>query len=143
MSKPEIEFVQPEGLFIPTTLSSHVAVVHHLGRLAFVKGQLGIDRERQLAGPGMREQAERAYRNVETALRAVGGRLTDVVKFNVYVSRYLPEDAQALVDARRAVFPEAWRPPSTLLVVAGLVLPDALIEVEAIAALPAHPAVDV
>jgi enamine deaminase RidA (YjgF/YER057c/UK114 family) len=134
---PEIEFVQPESLFIPTTLSSHVAVVHGHRRLAFIKGQLGIDRERRLAGPTMRAQAERAYRNVESAVRACGGQLVDIVKFSVYVSRYTTEDADAIIAARRAVFPPQWAPPSTLLIVTGFVLPGALIEVEAIAALAA------
>jgi enamine deaminase RidA (YjgF/YER057c/UK114 family) len=130
----ETRFVQPDGLFIPATLSSHVAIVGTGRRLVFVKGQLGIDQHRGLAGPGMREQAERAYRNVDTALRAVGGTLADVVKFTVYVSRYTADDGAAIVAARRAVFPPAWAPPSTLIVVASFVLPEALIEVEAVAA---------
>jgi enamine deaminase RidA (YjgF/YER057c/UK114 family) len=137
VAAPDIEFVQPEGLFVPTTLTSHVAIVSNTRRIAFVKGQLGIDRDRRLVGPGMREQAERAYRNVETAVYAAGGRLTDVVKFNVYVSRYTPEDGEAILAARRAVFPQGWHPPSTLLIVTGFVLPGALVEIEAIAALNA------
>jgi enamine deaminase RidA (YjgF/YER057c/UK114 family) len=114
-----------------------VAVVGADRRLVFVKGQLGIDQHRTLVGPGMREQAERAYRNVDTALRAVGGTLTDVVKFTVYVARYTADDGEAIVAARRAVFAPGWAPPSTMIVVSGFVLPGALIEVEAVAAVRA------
>ena len=133
----DTRFVQPDGLFVPATLSSHVAIVGDDRRLVFVKGQLGIDQHRRLVGPEMREQAERAYRNIETALRAAGGALTDVVKFTVYVSRYTARDGEAIVAARHSVFPPGWAPPSTMIVVAGFVLPGALIEVEAIAAVQA------
>jgi enamine deaminase RidA (YjgF/YER057c/UK114 family) len=126
-------------LFVPATLSSHVAIVGDGRRLVFVKGQLGIDQHRTLVGTEMREQAERAYRNIETALKAVGGALTDIVKFTVYVSRYTPRDGEAIVAARRSVFPPGWAPPSTMIVVAGFVLPGALIEVEAVAAVQAVP----
>jgi enamine deaminase RidA (YjgF/YER057c/UK114 family) len=129
-------FIQPDGLFVPVTRSSHVAVVSGGRRWVFVKGQLGIDSQRRLVDRSMRGQAERAYRNIETALRAIGGRLTDVVKFSVYVSRYHPRDAASIVEVREAVFPPGWSPPSTLLIVAGFVIPGALIEVEAIAVLP-------
>ena len=91
-----------------------------------------MDAERNVVAPGDWEGQTRAvFENLERALEAGGAGWSDVVKLTIYVV-----DVGAL-DAIRAVrdeFVDTARPPTSSLVrVAGLVHPDVLIEVEAVA----------
>ena len=80
---------------------------------------------------GIAEQAERAFRNIATILAAEGLTPADIVRLQVFLTDRA--DREAAGQARAKVFGDA-KPPSTLLVVAGLATPEFLIEVEAMAA---------
>ena len=73
-------------------------------------------------------QARQALETIASALEASGARLSDVVRTRMYVAR--PEDARAVGRAHGEVF-GAIRPASTLLVVAALIHPGMLVEIEA------------
>jgi enamine deaminase RidA (YjgF/YER057c/UK114 family) len=91
-----------------------------------------MDEERNLVATGDWEGQTRAvFENLGKALRAADAGWPDVVKLTLYVV-----DVAALqtVRAVRDEFVDTERPPTSSLVrVAGLVHPDALIEVEAVA----------
>ena len=74
--------------------------------------------------------------NLETALRAAGAELRDVAKTTVYVASDRQGDLVAAWEVVRERFGDH-DPPSTLLGVATLGYRDQLVEVEAVAALPA------
>jgi enamine deaminase RidA (YjgF/YER057c/UK114 family) len=117
----------------PTRGYSQVAEVS-AGPLAFVSGQVGIDRDWRLA-PTLEDQTRLAFDNLRAAVEGCGAVLADILKLTVY----LVGDADAAVYAavRDSVFEGRQAlPASTLVRVAGLYHPDALIEIEAIAALP-------
>ena len=79
-----------------------------------------------------REQAAQAFRSVVECLAAHSMVREDIVKFQVFLtdSRYM-DDYRA---ARREVIGDEHRPPSTLLIVKGLAVPDICVEIEAFAA---------
>lgn len=124
----------PEALAAPLGLYSHVGEVRGT-RTIVIAGQVGVDGDGVLAGPGVGEQTRRAYENVGVALASAGVGWRDVVKMTTFLV------SEELIDgffaARRAafadLFPDAAYPPNTLLVVSRLVQPELLVEIEATA----------
>lgn len=99
----------------------------------FVSGQIAADAEGTIVAPGDWEaQTRQVMRNVERALRAEDATWADVFKLTFFVT-----DTAELTTVRsvRDEFVNTTAPPASSLVkVAGLVHPDLLIEVEAVAA---------
>ena len=120
----------PDGVSPPVAAYSHAAVVPGGTELLIIAGQVGVDADGKL-GDGIAEQAERAFRNIATILAAEGLTPADIVRLQVFLTDRA--DREAAGQARAKVFGDA-KPPSTLLVVAGLATPEFLIEVEAMAA---------
>jgi enamine deaminase RidA (YjgF/YER057c/UK114 family) len=128
-----LELINPEGLSRPPTYS-HLAVARG-SRIVFVSGQVGFDAEGNLVGEGdVVAQAQQAYRNVATAVEAVGGSVRDIAKLTIFVVGHRPELIEPIRAAREAVFDDH-RPASTFLGVAALIRPELLVEVEAVAVL--------
>ena len=102
-------------------------------RVLVCSGQAAVNGEGQVRCPGdMAGQLDAAFDNLETVLVAGGFEMGDVVHVRLYVTDVAAYFAaqQAFVDrfAARGI-PVA----ATLLGVAGLALPDLLVEVEALA----------
>lgn len=97
--------------------------------LVAVAGQFGTD------GTSPEEQVRGAFANVGTALAAAGLGFEDVVKFTTYVVGR--ETIPPFMSERKKVFAEIYPngayPPNTLLVVAGLVHEEFVVEIEALA----------
>ncbi|PWV84419.1 Enamine deaminase RidA, house cleaning of reactive enamine intermediates, YjgF/YER057c/UK114 family [Prauserella marina] len=108
-------------------------------KLVFLAGQVARDGEGNPVGPGdLAAQVEQAYRNIGTALAAVGGSFDDVAKLTVYVVDWDPGKMPLLGEGiGRAAAAMGVDPvkPITLLGVAALGEPDLLVEVEATAVL--------
>jgi len=102
------------------------------GEFIFCSGQLGIDKDRRLAGEDVTAQTIQALENLAAVLAEAGASLADVVKVTTFLTR--PEDAAAYNAAYQRYFPEA--PPARSTVISGLLLPGAVVEIEAIAAKP-------
>ena len=101
--------------------------------MVFVAGQVGVDADGNVVGPGdIAAQARQAFANVGRALAAAGARPNDVTKITIYVVHHQPEYRPLISEARVALFGDH-KPTSTLVGVEALALPDYLIEVEAIA----------
>ena len=83
-------------------------------------------------------QTRQVFQNIGQILAGAGANFSNVVEFTSYVVGR--DSIQAFIQARTQVFPEIFPnedyPPNTLLVVAGLVREDLLVEVKAVAALP-------
>jgi enamine deaminase RidA (YjgF/YER057c/UK114 family) len=78
-------------------------------------------------------QIRQVWTNLEIAMKAAGGALSDIVKTTTYVVG--AENLPKIREARMSILPEQGRPTSTTVVVAGLADPDFLVEVEAVAEL--------
>lgn len=102
------------------------------GRMIYVGGQNGIDSDGQLAA-GVEAQTIQALRNLITVLAAAQTGPEHVAKLTIYLTANV--DVQAAFAASRAIWGEH-RTAITVLIVVGLALPGALVEVEAIALIP-------
>jgi enamine deaminase RidA (YjgF/YER057c/UK114 family) len=123
-------FLDPDDLPAPHGYS-HVAR-SPAGALVWVSGQLPVDADGTVAGDGWEEQTRLAFENVGRALRAAGAGWPDVVKLTIFATDVAEV---ATIRAVRDEFVDTGRPPTSSLVqVAGLVRPGALIEIEAVAA---------
>jgi enamine deaminase RidA (YjgF/YER057c/UK114 family) len=103
-------------------------------KTVYVSGQVAVDKDQNLIGAGdLAVQAIQAFQNLETALAAGGATTADVVKLNIYVKDYKPENAAAVSEALRRYFPRQKLPTSTWLGVQALAKEGFLIEVDAVA----------
>ena len=128
-----IERLDPDGLSKPLTYS-HVVVAQG-SRLVFVAGQVALDADGNLVGrDDVAAQAGQVYRNIRTALAAVGAGPEDIVKLTTLVVNHRAEYLQLIADVRRQELGDI-RPASTLIGVQALARPEFLIEIEAIASL--------
>ena len=95
----------------------------------YVSGQVGVAPDGALA-EDFRGQCQQAIRNVESVLRESNMQPDDVVKMSFFLTRR--EDMETLVEVRKSLL-DGIAPAITTVVVAGLVSPDWLVEVEAYA----------
>ncbi len=119
----------------PATIAPGTGYTHGIelppdARLLYVAGQLGVGVDGKFA-PGIKGQAEQAWHNLGAVLEAAGMGYQNLVKVTHFLTR--AEDIAAYRDVR-AKFLGSHAPASTLLVIAALARPEALIEVEAVAA---------
>src|SRR6516162_11214698 len=82
---PIHRFVNPPSIAKPGGYT-HVVEATRPGRLIYIAGQLGLDRDNRLAGGpnDFRAQAEQTFVNLKNALAAVGAGFEHVVKLNNY-----------------------------------------------------------
>jgi enamine deaminase RidA (YjgF/YER057c/UK114 family) len=130
-----LRFLNPATLSKPPTYS-HVVEITGPGRIIYIAGQLGLDHSGKLVGaPGdFRAQTRQTFENLKLALAAVGATFDQVVKLNNYLTDI---SHLAILREVRDEFINTGTPPaSTTLQISRLALERALIEVEAVAALP-------
>jgi enamine deaminase RidA (YjgF/YER057c/UK114 family) len=128
-----VERINPDELARPSGFSHAVSVTER--RMVFLAGQIGVDREGKLATGGVVAQFEQALANLLTALAAAGGQPDDLVSVTLYIVDL--EDYQAHGKEIGAV----WRklagteyPAMAGVGVARLWVPEALIEIQGVAA---------
>lgn len=98
------------------------------GNLVFVAGTTSTDADGKVLGVGNAQaQARIIFATIERALAAVGASLGDVVRTRMFVVDRADADAVGLAHAE--VFSEI-RPAATMVMVAGLIHPDHLVEIE-------------
>ena len=135
-AKGSVEFLSPEGLNRNPAFSN-VAVVSGPVRTIYVGGQDAIDADGNIVGVGdIAAQTAQVLRNLRTALEAAGAGPDHVIKWNIFIV-----DGQDFA-AGYATFQRVWgdrpNPPViTAAVVKGLAHPDVLVEMDAIAVVPA------
>jgi len=100
-----------------------------------VSGQIAIDLEGNLVGPGdLRAQTRQVFENLRAILEAHGATFADVVKIGTYLTTL---DDLAGMREVRSEYLTSDPPASTAVQVAALVVPDALIEIDLVAVVPA------
>ncbi|HSC00719.1 MAG TPA: RidA family protein [Burkholderiaceae bacterium] len=124
--------LQPAGLAPPRGYSHVVSAVH--GTAVYIAGQVAFDADGRVVGAGdLRAQTEQAFRNLQRALEAASATFTDLVKTTIFVVDYKPEHRAVIAEVRSRFYGSGEPPASTLVGVQSLVMPELLIEVEAIA----------
>jgi enamine deaminase RidA (YjgF/YER057c/UK114 family) len=111
-------------------------VVTDARRLAFIAGQVALDKDGVLVGKDHASQARQAFLNVQLALQAAGAHPRNVTKMTLYVVGHKPELIQPIFAAGREIFGDEWPLTASVLVgVMSLGLPEWLIEIDAVAAI--------
>lgn len=132
-SEPHLTHIPaPDGV-APATAYTHVVL--GTGRFVAVSGQLPLDEQGGLVGPGdPLAQARQVFENLRRCLAAAGGGFADVVKLTYYVTDV---GSMAAVRQARDEFLDPQRLPAASAVqVAALMGPEFLMEIEAFAVLP-------
>ena len=100
-----------------------------------VSGQIAIDREGSLVGPGdLRAQTRQVFENLKAILEANGATFADAVKIGTYLATL--DDLTGMREVR-SEYLTSEPPASTAVQVVALVVPDALIEIDLVAVVPA------
>ena len=100
-----------------------------------VSGQIAIDTEGNLVGPGdVRAQTRQVFENLKAILEANGATFADAVKIGTYLTTL---DDLAGMREVRSEYLTSEPPASTAVQVVALVVPDALIEIDLVAVVPA------
>jgi reactive intermediate/imine deaminase len=127
--------MNPDSVATPGGNYSHaVRIDTGDGALLFVAGQVAFDRDGHLVGEGdMARQTDQVFENLRAILEANGGSFENVVKISTFMTDIGRLAEMAEVRRRYLADPP---PASTTVEVAALFRPEALIEVEVVAALP-------
>ena len=113
---------------------SHFTDAVQAGDLLFVSGVVPVDEGRELVGADdVVAQAHAVFANMRDVLAAAGCTFADVVKVTVFLTDI--DDRPLVNPVRQEAFGSS-RPASTLVEVSALVIPDARIEVDAVALIP-------
>jgi enamine deaminase RidA (YjgF/YER057c/UK114 family) len=121
------QIISPKDTFALPGMSSGVVAS---GPFIFISGQVALNSEGVIVGEDdFPEQVKQVMKNFEAVLREGGATFRDVVKIGVFLSdrQYLP----IWRELRGNYFSEPF--PASTLVIAQLISPSLLIEVEAIA----------
>ena len=121
-----------DGVATPTGYSHAVITTRPV--LVTISGQVALDASGAFVGvDDFGAQVEQAFANLVAVLAAAGCNPTDVVKLTHFIVGLDATRLAAVRSVRDRVFPGA-KPSSSLLGVSALFAPQALYEVEAIAA---------
>ena len=127
---PERTPINPAGMSSNPALSPGVRV----GDLLFVSGNVAVDGSGNLVGGSDCEaQSRQVMANIRTIVEAAGGKMEDVAKITCFITDINNYSGYSKV--RSETWPSS-PPASSTVVVAGLVRPEYLVEVEAIVRLP-------
>ncbi len=121
---PSTIWAVPEG-FKP--IYSHAVEVGPGAKHLHISGQLGVTPDGNML-PDFTSQLDQALNNVEALLASAGMSRADMVKVTFFLTR--TQDLSALGEVRRHRWASDLPPAVTVLVVAALARPDALVEVE-------------
>jgi enamine deaminase RidA (YjgF/YER057c/UK114 family) len=128
------EPVEPAGWRRPSGYSNGMRAQ---GAVVAIAGQIGWDEQQRVIPGGFAAQFEQALANVVAVVRAAGAEPSHLVSLTIYVT-----DRAAYVNALAEVG-QAYRrlvgkhyPTMALVIVAGLLEPAALVEIQGLAVVP-------
>jgi enamine deaminase RidA (YjgF/YER057c/UK114 family) len=126
-----IETIQPAGWKAPKGYAN--GMLADGGRL-YIGGQIGWNADQVFEARDFVGQTEQALRNIAEIVRAAGGEVRHIVRLTWYVTdkrEYLARQREVGEAYRRVL--DRHFPAMTMVVVAGLVEDEALVEIEAVA----------
>jgi reactive intermediate/imine deaminase len=128
--------LNPDTVHAPVGTYSHAVRVESSDAVwIHVSGQVALDPGGTLVGAGdLRAQTERVFENLRSILDANGATFDDVVKITTYLTSL--DDLDDMREVRSRYLP-AEPPASTAIQIVALVLPEAMIEVDLVAVVPA------
>jgi aminoacrylate peracid reductase len=122
--------ILPRGLTANPAFSPGVQA----GEFLFVSGQVAQDNNGNVVGVGDCEaQTRHVMSRILTIVEAAGATMQDVVKITTFLTQL--DNYPAFNKVRSETFPNS-PPASSTVIVAGLVRPEFLVEVEAVVRIP-------
>lgn len=112
------------------------AMIVEQGRLMFISGQVPLGATGLTQG-GLAAQAEQAFANFDATLKAAGADWSNLARVTFYIKDYDASQLETLRAIRDKWIVTKTPPASALIGVSALFHPEALIEIDGIAVLPA------
>jgi reactive intermediate/imine deaminase len=123
--------LNPEGLPAPLGPYVQVTIAPPGGKLVYCAGAVSFDAAGEIVGTGdIVAQTRQTMENLKIALAAGGATFADVVKITNYVTDVT--EYPKIAPVREEYLKEPY-PASTMVEVSGLMYPELMIEIEAIA----------
>lgn len=127
--------INPDAMGPSQGLYSQIVVT---GSLAFVAGQVSIDKDGSFLGRGDAYiQTKQILLNLDAAIMSLGETWGSVVRLTTYLTSetYIPDFGKARKELFDRVYSAGDYPAHTLMVVKALSAPDHLVELDAVIAL--------
>jgi enamine deaminase RidA (YjgF/YER057c/UK114 family) len=134
----KLEIINPEALAEPSGYNN--GVLCEGGRLLFIAGQIGWDRERRIISDDFADQFAQALANVVAVVRKAGGGPENIARLRIYVcdkKEYLAQ-VKAVGATYRQIMGKHF-PAMTLVEVSALLEDLAKVEIEATAVIEDRP----
>ena len=130
-----MEHINPNGL-IKNPAFSQIVTTEGNGKTIYIGGQNAVNENREIVGKDdILKQTEQVMKNLEIALQSCGADFENLVKLNIHIVQ--GQNAHGAFQVSQKYIGSNNKPPTiTVLYVAGLVNPDFLLEIDAIAFLP-------
>lgn len=138
------EKFEPQSIHRPVGSYSHVMKVS-AKELVFVAGQVPVDRDGNVVGVNPNDkirnyqtidlaaQLRQTFLNVKAALEEAGASINDIVRLDTYVVAAAMNEYRTVgIKVRSEMLGQA-HPPGATVFVTGLMIPEALVEISAIA----------
>jgi enamine deaminase RidA (YjgF/YER057c/UK114 family) len=127
--------INPETLFNSLQYGFSQITIGQGSKIVTISGQVGWDQNQQIVGQAdLKEQAKKALQNLDIAMQAAGGTLSDILLLHIYIVESEMGDTSGIREGLQMFFPSA-PPASSGIGVPRLANPDFLIEIEALAVL--------
>jgi len=140
------ERIEPGSVAQPVGWYSHAMKVS-AKQLVFVAGQVPVDKDGNIVGINSDDrlknhqtidlavQVRQTFLNVKAALEAAGASMKDIVRLDTYVVASAMNEWRTVGRTVKHKMLGAAHPPGATVFVAGLMIPEALLEISAIAAI--------
>lgn len=130
-----MEHINPDGL-LKNPAFSQIITTEGSGKTIYIGGQNAVNEKREIMGKNdIEKQTEQVMKNLEIALHSCGATFENLVKLNIHIVQ--GQNAYGAFQVSQKFLGQNSNPPIiTVLYVAGLINPDFLIEIDAIAFLP-------
>ncbi|WP_034177285.1 RidA family protein [Burkholderia ambifaria] len=133
------ESLQPPTLFSSKSWGFSQVVISEPGRIVNVAGQVAWDADGNQNAQGLEGQFRQTLKQVFIAVEAAGGTTEDIQILRFYIPNFKAgEDAGLIAKVLVEIFGDTNPPASSWIGVQALAQPEYLIEVEAMAVIPAR-----
>jgi enamine deaminase RidA (YjgF/YER057c/UK114 family) len=130
----DINYINPKNMAAPRGYS-HAISVGGNHKTIYVGGQNAIDEKGNKVGGNLKEQTLQILTNMEKILKEADAKLENIVKFNINIVQ--GQNPREGFEAFQQKWSSQNFPAITVLFVAGLGNPDWLVEIDAVAVIPA------
>jgi enamine deaminase RidA (YjgF/YER057c/UK114 family) len=128
------KYINPPELFPSQQYGFSQIVTSQGGSTVYLSGQVAWDEKQQIVSASdLRGQIWQTFKNIESAMHAAGGNLSDIVSMRIYIVEEKLDEDHLISEALKQFFDADQEPAATWIGVRALSNKDFLIEIEAVA----------